>query len=200
MTLSIGEKVSLPSHGPCVIGAVVNKLVGGMSTAFYRLAPLEDNGGELFIPVDKITGLGIRQLLQKSEIAKLLGRLSRPGKVMPPPLTARNWKQRALDNGKLLSSGAASDLVQIVGSLSDLNETKALAPHVRQTWNGQKSCWFARSPKSWVRPRVRWRNSSKKRCKRVKPGETVANRCWDRWCGANSQLIAVRTPRIETFS
>ena len=25
MTLSIGEKVSLPSHGPCVIGAVVNK-------------------------------------------------------------------------------------------------------------------------------------------------------------------------------
>ena len=133
MTLSIGEKVSLPSHGPCVIGAVVNKLVGGMSTAFYRLAPLEDNGGELFIPVDKITGLGIRQLLQKSEIAKLLGRLSRPGKVIPPPLTARNWKQRALDNGKLLSSGAASDLVQIVGSLSDLNETKALAPHERQT-------------------------------------------------------------------
>jgi CarD family transcriptional regulator len=134
MTLSIGEKVSLPSHGPCVIGAVVNKLVGGTSTAFYRLAPLDDNGGELFIPVDKITGLGIRQLLQKSEIPKLLGRLSQPGgKVVPPPSTARNWKQRALDNGKLLSSGAASDLVQIVESLSDLNETKTLAPHERQT-------------------------------------------------------------------
>jgi RNA polymerase-interacting CarD/CdnL/TRCF family regulator len=133
MTLSIGEKVSLPSHGPCVIGAVVNKLVGGTSTSFYRLAPLEDNGGELFIPVDKITGLGIRQLLQKSEIPKLLGRLSLPGKVIPPPSTARNWKQRALDNGKLLSSGAASDLVQIVESLTDLNETKTLAPHERQT-------------------------------------------------------------------
>ncbi len=133
MTLSIGEKVSLPSHGPCLIGAVVNKLVGGTSTAFYRLAPLEDNGGELFIPVDKITGLGIRQLLQKSEISKLLGRLSQPGKVMPPPSTARNWKQRALDNGKLLSSGSASDLVQIVESLTDLNETKTLAPHERQT-------------------------------------------------------------------
>lgn len=133
MTLSIGEKVSLPSHGPCVIGAVVNKLVGGTSTAFYRLAPIEDNGGELFIPVDKITGLGIRQLLQKSEIPKLFGRLSRPGKITPPPSTARNWKQRALDNGKLLSSGSASDLVQIVESLTDLNETKTLAPHERQT-------------------------------------------------------------------
>jgi len=133
MTLSIGEKVSLPSHGPCVIGAVVNKLVGGMSTSFYRLAPLEDNGGELFIPVDKITGLGIRQLLQKSEIPKVFGRLSQPGKVVAPPSTARNWKQRALDNGKLLSSGSASDLVQIVESLSDLNDTKTLAPHERQT-------------------------------------------------------------------
>ncbi len=133
MTLSVGEKVSLPSHGPCVIGAVVNKQVGGTSTAFYRLAPLEDNGGELFIPVDKITGLGIRQLLQKTEIPKLLGRLSQPGKSVPPPSTARNWKQRALDNGKLLASGAAADLIQIVESLSDLHETKTLAPHERQT-------------------------------------------------------------------
>ena len=81
MTLSIGEKVSLPSHGPCVIGAVVNKQVGGTSTAFYRLAPLEDNGGELFIPVDKITGLGIRQLLKQSEIPKLLGRLEPAGQA-----------------------------------------------------------------------------------------------------------------------
>jgi len=133
MTLSIGEKVSLPSHGPCVIGAVVNKLVGGTSTAFYRLAPLEDNGGELFIPLDKITGLGIRHLLQKSEIPKVFGRLSQPRKVVAPPSTARNWKQRALDNGKLLSSGSASDLVQIIETLTDLNETKTLAPHERQT-------------------------------------------------------------------
>ena len=102
MTLSIGEKVSLPSHGPCVIGAVVNKLVGGTSTAFYRLAPLEDNGGELFIPVDKITGLGIRQLLQKSEIPKLLGRLSQPGQINTAPFhgaqleTARPRQRQAV--------------------------------------------------------------------------------------------------------
>lgn len=133
MTLSVGEKVILPSHGPCVIGAVVNKLVGGTSTMFYQLAPLDDNGGELFIPVDKIKGLGIRQLLQRSEIPKLLGRLSQHSKSAPVLSTARNWKQRALDNAKLLSSGAAADLIQIVESLTDLNDTKTLAPHERQT-------------------------------------------------------------------
>ena len=133
MTLSIGEKIILPSHGPCVIDAVVDKLVGGMSTTFYRLAPLEDGGGELFIPVDKITKLGIRQLLRRSEIPKLLSRLNREAKSIVLPNTARNWKQRAIDHSKLLASGSAFDLAEIVESLTELNETRALAPHDRQT-------------------------------------------------------------------
>jgi len=133
MTLSIGEKIILPSHGPCLIDAVVNKLVGGTSATFYRLAPLEDSGGELFIPVDKITGLGIRQLVGRSEIPKLLGRLGQEAKKTILPTTARNWKQRAIDHSKLLASGSAFDLAEIVESLTELNETRALAPHDRQT-------------------------------------------------------------------
>jgi CarD family transcriptional regulator len=127
MTLSVGEKVIYPSHGPCLIGAVVNKLVGGMSTAFYRLAPLEDSGGEFFIPVDKIRAVGVRQLLQRSEIPKLLSHLK------TETVKARNWKQRASDNAKLMATGSAFDLAEIVESLTELNETKALAPHDRQT-------------------------------------------------------------------
>jgi CarD family transcriptional regulator len=133
MTLSIGEKIIYPSHGPCLIGAVVNKLVGGTSTSFYRLAPLEDSGGELFIPVDKIRGLGIRQLLGRSEIPKVLNRLRQEAKTTILPTTARNWKQRAIENSKLMASGSAFDLAEIVESLTELNETKALSPHDRQT-------------------------------------------------------------------
>ncbi|MSP38983.1 MAG: hypothetical protein EXR70_10885 [Deltaproteobacteria bacterium] len=127
MTLSVGEKVIYPSHGPCLIGAVVNKSVGGTSTAFYRLAPLEDSGGELFIPVDKIKAVGVRQLLQRSEIPKLLHHLK------SEIVKTRNWKQRASDNAKLMASGSAFDLAEIIESLTELNETKALAPHDRQT-------------------------------------------------------------------
>lgn len=127
MTLSVGEKIIYPSHGPCLIGAVVNKLIGGTSTAFYRLAPLEASGGELYIPVDKIRGLGIRQLLGRSEIPKLLSHLKTEA------VKAKNWKQRAMDNSKLLASGSAFDLAEIVESLTELSETRALAPHDRQT-------------------------------------------------------------------
>ncbi|HTN72487.1 MAG TPA: CarD family transcriptional regulator [Methylomirabilota bacterium] len=138
MTLSIGEKIIYPSHGPCLIGAVVNKLIGGTSTSFYRLAPLDDSGGELFIPVDKIRGLGIRQLVRRSEIPKLLGRLSQEAETPVLPTTARNWKQRSMDNSKLLASGSAFDLAEVVESLTGMNERRALAAHDRQTLDRAK--------------------------------------------------------------
>jgi CarD family transcriptional regulator, regulator of rRNA transcription len=127
MTLSVGEKIIFPSHGPCLIDAVVDKLVGGTSTTFYRLAPLEDRGGELFVPIDKIKGLGIRHLVGRSEIPKLLSHLKSES------VRAKNWKQRAIDNSKLMASGSAFDLAEIIESLTELNSTKVLTPHDRQT-------------------------------------------------------------------
>ena len=132
MTLCVGNKVVYPYQGPCLIGAVVKKVVGGRPTSFYRLALLDDSGGELFVPVDKVGGLGIRQLMERSEIPKLLSRLKRPA------TTATNWKQRAIDNLKLLTSGSAFDLAEVVESLTELNEQRALSPRDRQTLDKAK--------------------------------------------------------------
>ena len=127
MILTVGNKVIYPSQGPCLIGAGVNKVVDGRATSFYPLAPLEDSGGEVFVPVDKAQAIGIRQLLERSEIPKLLGHLKKTAG------TAKNWRQRTLDNLKLLSSGSAFDLAEVVESLTELNQTKALSPQDRQT-------------------------------------------------------------------
>lgn len=126
MVLNVGNKVVYPSQGPCRIGAVVKKMVGGRPTSFYQLAVLDDGGGELFIPLDKVGALGIRKLLARSEIPKLLGHLKKA------TVTEKNWKQRAIDNAKLLSSGSAFALAEVVESLTDLSATKPLTPHDRQ--------------------------------------------------------------------
>src|ERR1700757_4488158 len=126
MTLNVGNKVVYPSQGPCLIGAVVKKVVGGTPVSFYQLAVLDDKGGELFVPIDKVGALGIRQLLEKSEIPKLLGQLKKA------TAAATNWKQRAMDNTKLLASGSAFDLAKVVESLTAANATKALSPRERQ--------------------------------------------------------------------
>jgi RNA polymerase-interacting CarD/CdnL/TRCF family regulator len=132
MTLKIGNKVVYPNQGPCRIGAVVKKEFGGRPQKFYPLAILDDSGDVLFIPVDKVKTLGIRRLMEKSEVPKLLSRLSQQTETAALPTIAMNWKQRAIDNSALLASGSASDLAKIIGSLTELNETKALSPRDRQ--------------------------------------------------------------------
>jgi CarD family transcriptional regulator len=127
MILGIGNKVVHPSQGPCLIGAVVKKVVGGRQTSFYHLALLDESGDGLFVPLDKIRTVGIRQLVAKSEIPKLLGHLEKGG------VTEKNWKQRAVDNAKLLSSGSAFDLAEVVESLTELSVKRTLSPRDRQT-------------------------------------------------------------------
>ena len=44
-----------------------------------------------------------------------------------------NWRQRGIDHAKLLASGSAFDLAEIVGTLSELSEAKPLPSRDRQT-------------------------------------------------------------------
>jgi len=115
-----------PSQGPCLIASVVEKEVAGLPMSFYRLALLDDRGGELFVPVEKVQDVGLRPLLKRSEIPRLLEQLMKPGQI------AKGWKQRAQDNLKLLTSGSAFDLAEIVESLTALNDSKPLS--FRESW------------------------------------------------------------------
>jgi CarD family transcriptional regulator len=119
--LIAGSKIVYPAQGPCLIGPVVQRTIGGEPLMFYQLIVLDDGGGDLFVPVDKVAAVGIRLLLEKSEIPKLLDHLMKPAK------TADTWKQRTVNNLKLFASGSAFDLAEIIESLTGLNETKALS-------------------------------------------------------------------------
>lgn len=121
MILTVGNKVIYPCHGPCLIGAVVKRTVDGGPMMFYQLIILDDGGGKMFIPVDNVEAVGIRPLLGKTEIPKLLDRLRQPTQA------SDDGKQRTRDNLRLLASGSAFDLAEIVESLTELSETKKLS-------------------------------------------------------------------------
>ena len=65
--------------------------------------------------------------MKRAEIPGLLERLKRPTS------TAEDSRQRARDNSRLLASGSAFDLAEIVESLTELNETKPLSIGERKT-------------------------------------------------------------------
>jgi CarD family transcriptional regulator len=112
--LSVGNKVIYPCQGPCLIGAIVKQTVDGRPIIFYQLIILNNGGGKMFVPVDNARAVGIRPLLEKVEIPKLLDRLGQSAQ------SSDNHKQRSRDNLKL-------DLADIVESLTELSETKSLS-------------------------------------------------------------------------
>lgn len=130
--LAIGNKVIYPSHGPCLISSIVNKVVDEQVMTFYELNVLNDGRGTLLVPVEKAKTIGIRPLLRKPDIPKLLDQLKRPSKA------STDRKQRVRDNLKLLLSGSAFDLAEIVESLTELVETKALSLGERGTLDRAK--------------------------------------------------------------
>jgi len=119
--LTSGNKIVYPSQGPCLIGPVVKKVIDGRPISFYRLALLDDSGGELLVPIDKVQTIGIRPLLNRSDIPKLLDLLKEPSGA------DKDWRQRADDNFKLLTSGSTFDLAEVVKSLTRLSEKKTLS-------------------------------------------------------------------------
>ena len=121
--LTVGSKVIYPSQGPCLIGSIVEKVIGGSPVRFYQLVLLGDSGGELFIPVEKAQGSGLRLLSSKAEILELLGQFKQPASA------GKSWRQRAIENSKRLTSGLAFDLAEIIGSLTALSERKELSFH-----------------------------------------------------------------------
>lgn len=126
MTLNVGNKVVYPCQGPCVINSIVEKLVAERPIRFYYLSLL-DNGGQLLVPVDKAQAIGVRLLLNKVEIPKLLGNLMKTTDI------TSDWKQRAKENSQLLASGSAFDVAAVVESLTALNDRKPLSALESQT-------------------------------------------------------------------
>jgi RNA polymerase-interacting CarD/CdnL/TRCF family regulator len=118
--LATGNKAIYPGQGPCRIGHVVKKIVDGRGIMFYHLIILDDSGGDLFVPVEKAHAIGVRLMMKKSEIPKLLAHLKKAA------VTADNWKQRAAENMKLFTTGSAFDLAEIVASLTELRDTRPL--------------------------------------------------------------------------
>lgn len=132
MIIDIGNKVMYPGQGPCLIGSVVKKEVAGKPMSFYRLVLLGDGAGELFVPLEKAQALGLRPLLKTAEIPALMARLMKPGQIH------KDWKQRAQDHTKLLASGSAFDVAEVVAALTELNERKPLSSRESQTLDRAK--------------------------------------------------------------
>lgn len=132
MLLTFGNKIIYPSLGPCLVIGIVKRIIDGTPLQFYQLRILS-GGGEIFVPVDGFRLVGVRPLLEKSEIPRLLEQLKQPMKV------DLDNRQRHLNILLAFDSGSAFNLAEVVEMLTELAETKTLSISERN-WLNRAKC------------------------------------------------------------
>jgi CarD family transcriptional regulator len=121
MRFKVGDKVFYPGRGICEIRHIATRQIDGNDMELYHLMFLLDEA-TVFVPVIKARAIGIRPLLNKSEVPKLYEFLMQ--EIQAPSL---DYRIRYQNNVNRLSSGTILDIADVVKSLVYLSSHKKLS-------------------------------------------------------------------------
>jgi CarD family transcriptional regulator len=121
MTFSVGDKVVYPNHGIGVIEQINIRNVSGRQESFYQLK-IFSNSMMVMVPVCNVADVGLRKLIKKDEVEKVLGYL-RKAQVNNHP----DWKNRFKENSEKMRTGCIFDVADVLKSLWFLSQTRILS-------------------------------------------------------------------------
>ena len=108
----VGDKAVYPAHGVGEVTAIENRSIGGIEQTFYILRILE-NGMKIMVPTDNIRQVGLREVISKSKVEKVLKIL----KAKSLSVETTTWNRRYREYMEKIKTGS---LLQIASVLRDL--------------------------------------------------------------------------------
>lgn len=126
MDFKVGDKVVYPNHGVGVIEEVKRRAIGDIESRFYCLRILSTDS-TVMVPVDNTTVVGLRKVLTKREVTRVVKAL-RDGEVT----TYDDWKGRYQANSDKMRTGDIKAVAEVLKSLTMLNEVKPLSYRERK--------------------------------------------------------------------
>lgn len=128
MTFREGSKVIYPRLGICRVTGLVEHVIGGSRVKFYSLKPVDHQDSTIIlVPVNKAVGVGVRRLIDRAEIPKLLRFLGKDIEV------ASDHRKRNARNAERISSGEIFQVADSLKSMTKLSKGKSLSPEEQQT-------------------------------------------------------------------
>lgn len=121
MELSIGQKVSYPSQGVCLVEQISKRTVGETSIRFYSLRVLSDNS-IIFVPMDNAESVGIRPIISPIQCTSLINKLSADFEAV-----SGDWKTRSRGFTEQLQSGDVFEAADVLKKLTFLSHEKKLS-------------------------------------------------------------------------
>ena len=120
-SFAIGDKVVYPNHGVGVIEQINRRSMSGKLEAFYHLK-IAANNMMVMIPATNATDVGLRRLIKKAEVNKVLKHL-KDTKVK----NASDWKNRFKENSEKMRTGCIFEVADVLKSLSQLSINRILS-------------------------------------------------------------------------
>ncbi|MGE0128024.1 MAG: CarD family transcriptional regulator [Blastocatellales bacterium] len=128
MTFREGNKVIYPRLGICRVAGIVEQTIGDSTVKLYQLKPLDfQESTTVMVPVNKAEGVGVRKLIDKADIPKLLRFLGKDIEV------ASDHRKRNARNAERMASGEIYEVADSLKTMAKLSKGKTLSPEEQQT-------------------------------------------------------------------
>lgn len=128
----IGDRVVYPMHGAGTIEGIEEREVLGKTHRYYVLRlPISDM--KVMIPVDNTKEIGLRDIIDPSEVDKVLHVLRQESTAM-----STNWNRRYRTNLEKIKSGDIYEVADVVRNLTIREREKGLSTGERKMLDSAK--------------------------------------------------------------
>ena len=130
----IGDKAVYPGHGVGVIESIENKQISGRELMFYMLR-IVDSGMTIMIPRDNAEAVGLRGVIRKLEIPKVIRIL----KNRNVEVDTQTWNRRYREYMEKINTGSIYEIAEVIRDLHLLRNEKELSFGERKILDTAKS-------------------------------------------------------------
>jgi len=118
----VGDLAVYPAHGVGRIESVESREIAGKRQDFYIMKILE-NDMIIMIPVDKVTSVGLRDIIDVEEVSKVYEIM----KMRDIPPDNQTWNRRYREYMEKIKTGSVYEVAEVLRDLFLLKEEKDLS-------------------------------------------------------------------------
>jgi CarD family transcriptional regulator len=119
---SIGDKAVYPAHGVGEVTAIERREIMGHKQNVYILKIL-DNGMKIMIPTDKVSMVGLREVIPKNQVKDVYKILREKGITVK----SQTWNRRYREYMEKIKTGSIFDIAEVLRDLYLLKFDKDLS-------------------------------------------------------------------------
>ena len=134
---NIGDKVVYPMHGAGIIESIEEKeILGEKRKYFIMRMPIGDM--KVMVPVDNVEDVGVREIIDKEEMERVISILRGSMSSMP-----QNWNRRYRINMDKIKSGDIFEIAAVVRNLLMMDMDKGLSTGEKKMLGSAKQMLFS---------------------------------------------------------